>query len=91
MTDSENVLPPFEAEVRERNDIWDTRGPAPSLRIQKHRDGSITRVLQRSDGRRFEQNGIPVRIKGVTVHFSKEEWALLERAVLAGLGLGRIE
>jgi len=91
MTDSENVLEPFVAEVKERDAIWDSRGPAPRLRIQNHRDGSITRVLHRSDGRKVEQNGIPVRIKGVTVWFSNEEWALLERAVLAGLGLGRIE
>jgi hypothetical protein len=89
MTD--DVLSPFEDEVRERNAIWDSSGPAPRLRVQKHRDGSTTRVLIRSDGQHFEQNGVPVRIKGVTVWFTREEWALIERAVLAGLGLGRIE
>jgi len=92
MTDAENVLAHFEHEVTERNAIWKADADtAPRLRVQKHRDGSITRVLVRSNGRRFEQNGIPVRIKGVTVWFSEEEWALIERAVLAGLGLGRIE
>ena len=89
MTD--DVLPQFEDELRERNAIWESSGPAPRLRVQNHRDGTTSRILVRSDGQRFEQNGVPVRIKGVTVWFSKEEWALIERAVLAGLGLGRIE
>jgi hypothetical protein len=90
--DGEPVLEHFEGEVRERDAIWKAHpDSAPRLRVQKHRDGSITRILIRSNGRRFEQNGIPVRIKGVTVWFSEEEWNLIERAVLAGLGLGRIE
>jgi hypothetical protein len=89
---SDGVLEPFEAEVRERDAIWKADAKtAPRLRVQKHRDGSITRVLVRSNGQQFEQNGVPVKIKGVTVWFSPEEWALIERAVLAGLGLGRIE
>ena len=92
MADGEAVLEPFVAEVRERDAIW--KAPAttePRLRVQKHRDGSITRVLVRTNGRQFEQNGVPVKVRGVTVWFTPEEWSLIERAVLAGLGLGRIE
>lgn len=86
-----DVLEPFEAEVRERDAIWASDDPAPRLRVQNHRDGSITRVLVRSDSQNYVQNGIGVRVKGVTVWFTKAEWALLERAVLAGLGLARSE
>jgi hypothetical protein len=94
---AEAVLEPFVAEVRERDAIW--KAPvesAPRLRIQNHRNGTITRVLVRSNGRVLPSSSDapddePQRVKGVTVHFTKAEWALIERAVLAGLGLGKIE
>jgi len=95
MADGEPVLETFEAEVRERDAIWKAPpGQAPRLRVQKHRgDTPATRVLIRSNGYVLPlKNGEsePMRVRAVTVHFTDEEWSLIERAVLAGLGLGRI-
>jgi hypothetical protein len=63
----------------------------PHMRVQNHRDGSRTRVLVRTEGRRFEQNGVPVVVHAVTVWFTPDEWALIERTALAGLGLTRLD
>lgn len=87
----EEVLEHFEAEVAERNAVWRApTGTVPRMEVRHHRDASITRVMVRSDGRQVERDDTLVRIKGVTVHFTDAEWALVERAVLAGLGLSRV-
>jgi hypothetical protein len=79
-----NVLEPFEEEVRVRDAIWRTPGKVPRMEARQHRDGSATKVLVRSD---TERDGGEVVKVGTTVHFTPEEWQLLTRAVLAGLGL----
>lgn len=80
---SDNVLEPFEQEVVERNAVWEGHGAAPRMTYQNHRDGTSTRILVRSD--------TTPEARSVTVWFSPAEWKVIERAVLAGLGLTRAE
>jgi len=84
MADGEPVLEPFEDEVRERDDIWRNPDNVPRMEQRRHRDGTSTKVMVRSE--KGED-----RDHAVTVKFTAAEWSLIERAVLAGLGLGRIE
>jgi len=79
-----DVLEPFEEEVKERNAIWGGKTAVPRMEARQHRDGTSTKVLVRSN---TERAGGEVVKVGVTVHFTPEEWQLLTRAVLAGLGL----
>jgi hypothetical protein len=73
------VLEPFEDEVRERDAIWSAGAEVPRMETRRHRDGSVTKVLVRSD--------TSPEARAVTIHFTDREWSLLTRAVLAGLGL----
>ena len=88
MTD--DVLEPFEDEVRQRDSIWKSKG-IPRMEARRHRNGTTTRVLVRSQGHREVRDDKTVRIRGVTVHFTDREWEVLTRAVLAGLGLAPTE
>jgi hypothetical protein len=85
VSDEDDVLPGFEEEVREHTSIWRNPGNVPRMEVRRHRDGSITRVMVRSE------KGANDNTRAVTIHFSGAEWALLERAILAGLGLAKAE